>query len=62
MFYWVAVRIEECEEPLVALLRESKRDHRGECNDSCLALAGGQCDCGADEYNARVDKLLEGDK
>lgn len=45
--------------PLVALLRESRR----ECSTTCRAYGNYQppyeeCSCGADEWNARVDKAL----
>ena len=67
-------------EPLVALLREAKREHLHDeggdnfrccsmcsCNDvklnSRLRLEPNTdprtCDCGADEWNARIDEVLK---
>jgi hypothetical protein len=57
-------------EPLVALVRESKRRHY-HCDDSfyCCPLCdesdhagakGTDCTCGADDWNARVNAVLEG--
>ena len=47
-------------EPLIALLRESKREHEGEpwpC-DATFTRDAGPCSCGADAWNARVDAVL----
>lgn len=52
---------------LEALLRESKREHHVNEEEgyySCASLQPkrsalfGPCDCGADDWNARVDNLL----
>ena len=61
------VRYEEVE-PLIALLREAKREHfvnEEECYYSCASLQPigsrlfGPCSCGADEWNARIDGVLK---
>lgn len=52
-------------EPLIALLREAKREHRPDSYGQCPVentWAPGPCDCGAAEWNARVDKVLNGVK
>lgn len=49
-------------EPLVTLLRESKREHSdGEdmmCETDPTCGDGGECTCGADDWNRRVDAVL----
>ena len=48
--------------PLVALLRESKREHycHGDITLCCTKVIDSRsaCTCGADEWNARVDAML----
>lgn len=41
--------------PLVALLQESKREH----NDQCAVGTFGDCNCGADAHNAKIDEMLK---
>ena len=61
------VRYEDVE-PLIALLREAKREHfvnEEECYYSCASLQPtesrlfGPCTCGADDWNARIDEVLK---
>jgi len=55
----IAAIIEKFAEPLVNLLRESKREHEdpGPC---CMTVCSPneKCDCGADEWNAKIDEVL----
>jgi len=53
--------------PLVALLRESRREHSNGAHDECPMAnptysynVGEPCDCGADAWNARVEAALAG--
>jgi hypothetical protein len=70
----IAAIIATFAEPLVALLRESRREHRrhcdkeasspcdcgsGHCPINAVAREAAKCTCGADAWNARVDKALE---
>lgn len=59
----IAAVIAHFAEPLVTLLRESKREHEpdGE-QEGCLKNTDEDeaCDCGADAWNARVDAVLAG--
>ncbi len=41
----------------IAFLEESKRGHEGH-GDYCQVLNTGHCDCGAAEFNARLDAML----
>ncbi len=43
---------------IVALLRESRREHESFCYPNSKVAPG--CDCGADTWNARVDAALKG--
>lgn len=70
----IATIIATFADPLITLLRESRREHR-HCDDSwycckkCSAIdhggledvpADAMCNCGADAWNARVDAALAG--
>ena len=45
---------------IIDVLTRSKHEHYSEYEGlhSCWALAGGKCDCGADEINAEIDALI----
>ena len=60
--------------PILEVLRDARREHRhdeeGQCCAQCKCNSGGSeeqepnhpnfpCDCGADDLNNRIDKVLE---
>lgn len=57
----IATIILEHAAPLLALLRESRREHYKDHDpmDDCPALHGRSCDCGTSEWNARIDEVLK---
>ena len=56
----VAAIIAAHAEPLMALLREAKREHRDDCLSSNWSY--NTCICGASAWNAKVDAAVEGVK
>ncbi len=68
----IAAIIATYAEPLMTLLRETKREHGYLCIKCTMTLAHGgmpvpkekvdegTCTCGADEWNARVDAVISG--
>lgn len=48
---------------MIATLNEAKQEHYYDSSNggSCQAaeFVGGKCDCSADEFNARIEQIIE---
>lgn len=54
---YIAAVIVEFAEPLIALLRESKRIHHDQCQNRA-ANGYKACNCGAGAWNKRIDEVI----